>query len=500
MRRYFLRGHALDAAVHDVAVHRCLDLKRHRGDRVLADVQEFSAEHADPPVVGALHELLDDDPVRHLDEPSCDPEEPGDIHDLFDPSENEVEGSFTISGVPSVSKSSTDPFDREIVFREKDGFGSATFFFWRWRNMLILSPQIWMESASSMTGMPWKSAMRAATYVMFIGSVRARMKSASIFGILLISTGKRNSTLCPRPSATSRQWMRALSLLGIGEGFSVDKDPKPAHKNSCSSRYAVRSARSFSVRWVYRVGASDESATFYRLYKDHAHERDGEEFVDHRRIPGDCRTAPRGPAKDRRAGMDGCPVIEFLVAERVLALVCDMLDDILCLLVVLHDKEVGCGGKVVEAVEDRRERGRRPARCPIPRPDAGSFARSRQMGTTNASRTARLDGWMSSPASSRSRMDNMPRSCTVVLGNHMGCMVPRDNRKGIPDHHRFFPRHEVGMGCMAVSSPSGVWSSSAARTVARRFMPGREKVFAGPAVKALSVCSSSSGCGVSPHR
>ena len=89
-----------------------------------------------------------------------------------------------------------------------------------------------MEFASSMTGMPWKSAIRAATYVMFIGSVRARMKSASIFGILLISTGKRNSALCPRPFGHVPAVDQGIELLGVGEGFPVDENSQPAHRNS----------------------------------------------------------------------------------------------------------------------------------------------------------------------------------------------------------------------------------------------------------------------------
>ena len=114
-------GHALHTAVDDMAVYRCLDLEGHRGDRVLAGVQELSAKHADPPVVRALHELLDDDPVGDLDEPSGDPEETRDIHDFFDPERERCRRLLDNERCPQRIEELRDPFDTEIVFREKDG-------------------------------------------------------------------------------------------------------------------------------------------------------------------------------------------------------------------------------------------------------------------------------------------------------------------------------------------------------------------------------------------
>jgi len=77
--------------------------------------------------------------------------------------------------------------------------------------MFTLSEQTWMDAGSSITGIPANEAIREATYVTFIGSVRARMKRASTCGIFRMSTGKMKSTECPISSAASRHRIRAVS-------------------------------------------------------------------------------------------------------------------------------------------------------------------------------------------------------------------------------------------------------------------------------------------------
>ncbi|OPY34847.1 MAG: hypothetical protein A4E34_01210 [Methanoregula sp. PtaU1.Bin006] len=140
-------------------------------------------------------------------------------------SENDVDGSLTMMGEPSSSKRRVTRSTERSFFDRNTVFGIETPIFIRWEYMLTLSEQIRIDAGSSMTGMPWNAAICAATYVTFIGSVLARMKSASIFGIFVISTGKMKSTEWPMPSATSRQWIRAVSCSALARVFLSTKMP-----------------------------------------------------------------------------------------------------------------------------------------------------------------------------------------------------------------------------------------------------------------------------------
>ena len=139
--------------------------------------------------------------------------------------EKDVDGSFNTRGVPNSSKSCWACTASSSFFFKNFVLGMDTFFFMRCMYMFILSAQICMELGSSTTGMPYICAILAATYVMFMGSVLARMNSASSLGILLMSTGKMNSAVCPMLSATSLILTRAMSCEELLNVFRSTKMP-----------------------------------------------------------------------------------------------------------------------------------------------------------------------------------------------------------------------------------------------------------------------------------
>ena len=78
-------------------------------------------------------------------------------------SENEVDGSLTMTGVPSSSKRRVTRSSERSFFERKTVFGMETSFFIRWEYMLTLSEQIRIDAGSSITGMLWNAAICAAT-------------------------------------------------------------------------------------------------------------------------------------------------------------------------------------------------------------------------------------------------------------------------------------------------------------------------------------------------
>ncbi|SRR5208282_2612097 len=72
------------------------------------------------------------------------------------------------------------------------------------------------------------------------------------------------------------------------------------------------------------------------LHKDHTEKRDSKQIVNLLCIGNDLIIVSCSPAKNCRAGMDGCRVTDFLVAEGVLAHVGNMFDNLFCMRGILH--------------------------------------------------------------------------------------------------------------------------------------------------------------------
>ena len=77
--------------------------------------------------------------------------------------ENEVDGSLTISGVPQFIEQAGDALDREVLFGEEDGLWQGDPVFDQVRVHVDLVGADLDGLGSSITGIPWKLAIRAAT-------------------------------------------------------------------------------------------------------------------------------------------------------------------------------------------------------------------------------------------------------------------------------------------------------------------------------------------------
>ena len=53
--------------------------------------------------------------------------------------------------------------------------------------------------------------------------------------------------------------------------------------------------------------------------------------------------------------MNRCTIGQFLVAEWVFANICDVFYHFFCLIVVMDDKEIGCRGEVIQAIQYCRQ-------------------------------------------------------------------------------------------------------------------------------------------------
>src|SRR5208283_4592487 len=184
------------------------------------------------PVVRALHELLDNDPVRQLDKTPCDPEETSNVHDLFDPLRERGRRFLDDQWCPQRIEEPGNPFDREVAFREK----------YRLRERDVLFKEVGVHVdlvATDLDGIrivnDW-NAMELCHTGCDIRDVHrvgpGPDKESVHFRDLVDIDREKKFCVMPEPFCHVPAMNQGIELLGIGEGFPVNEYSQPAHRNS----------------------------------------------------------------------------------------------------------------------------------------------------------------------------------------------------------------------------------------------------------------------------